>query len=148
MPRTLTLAAALTALALMPTALATAKPAGPAPGNAAAAKSCQKDGFQNVRRSDGSSFKNAGACTSYTARGGVLQSPQTAQTPQAACEAVGGEYAEQIADFQYLCSGAPSLPAGDYATLLAVFDRACQEAYGYPSNLAGNEDGFVVACGP
>lgn len=44
-------------------------------GNSDAAKACQKDGYKNWRRQDGSSFKNAGECTSYVARGGTLKSP-------------------------------------------------------------------------
>jgi len=43
-------------------------------GNSANAQLCQKGGFQALQRSDGSGFDNEGDCTSYAARGGVLQS--------------------------------------------------------------------------
>jgi hypothetical protein len=41
-------------------------------GNAAAARACQKDGYTQWTTADGLTFKNAGQCTSYAARGGVL----------------------------------------------------------------------------
>ena len=41
-------------------------------GNSANAKLCQKGGWQNWVRLDGSPFKNQGACVSYAARGGTL----------------------------------------------------------------------------
>jgi len=42
-------------------------------GNAAAAKGCQKDGWKELARSDGSAFKNQGDCVFYAAQGGTLQ---------------------------------------------------------------------------
>ena len=42
------------------------------PGNAPTAKACQKDGWEGLRRADGTSFANEQACTSYGAQGGVL----------------------------------------------------------------------------
>ncbi|OJY54318.1 MAG: hypothetical protein BGP03_04200 [Pseudonocardia sp. 73-21] len=41
-------------------------------GNSAAAKMCQEGGYANYQRSDGTTFANEGACTSYSARGGML----------------------------------------------------------------------------
>jgi hypothetical protein len=41
-------------------------------GNSAAAHACRQGGFTNVTRDDGTTFRNAGACTSYAARGGTL----------------------------------------------------------------------------
>ena len=43
-------------------------------GNSPAAKLCQKGGWQNLYRSDGSTFANEGACVSYAAQGGTLRS--------------------------------------------------------------------------
>jgi VCBS repeat-containing protein len=51
-----------------------AEPAGPGPGNGPNAKSCQKGGWQDFVRSDGSAFANQGACTSYAAKGGTFRS--------------------------------------------------------------------------
>jgi CARDB len=48
-----------------------ASPAGAA-GNTDNAKACQKGGFVNYSRTDGTTFKNAGDCTSYLAHGGTL----------------------------------------------------------------------------
>jgi len=41
-------------------------------GNSAGAKACQKKGYLNWVRSDGSAFRNTGACVSYAAHGGRL----------------------------------------------------------------------------
>jgi hypothetical protein len=42
-------------------------------GNSDAAHACQKNGYLNLHRSDGSSFKNTGACVSYFAQGGTAR---------------------------------------------------------------------------
>jgi hypothetical protein len=41
-------------------------------GNSDAAKMCQKGGWQNYARADGTTFKNTGACVSYAAHGFTL----------------------------------------------------------------------------
>lgn len=41
-------------------------------GNSDAAHACQKGGWQNLVRSDGTPFKNQGECVSYAAQGGTL----------------------------------------------------------------------------
>jgi hypothetical protein len=46
--------------------------------NSDAAHACQKDGYQNLFRADGSGFKNAGECASYAAGGGRFATRQTA----------------------------------------------------------------------
>jgi hypothetical protein len=46
-------------------------------GNSAAAKACQKGGWKNLVRSDGSLFKNQGDCVSYAAQGGTLKPKPT-----------------------------------------------------------------------
>jgi hypothetical protein len=45
-------------------------------GNSAAAKACQKGGFADWVRADGTEFADQGACVSYAARGGVLTEPE------------------------------------------------------------------------
>jgi hypothetical protein len=42
-------------------------------GNSAAAHACRQGGFTNVTRDDGTTFRNAGECTSHAARGGTLK---------------------------------------------------------------------------
>jgi hypothetical protein len=46
-------------------------------GNSAAAHACQRNGYTQWTTSDGIPFKNAGQCTSYAARGGVLTAVAT-----------------------------------------------------------------------
>lgn len=41
-------------------------------GNSDAAHLCKQGGYQDLFRSDGTGFKNAGDCTSYAAQGGTL----------------------------------------------------------------------------
>lgn len=41
-------------------------------GNSAAAHSCQQGGYASLFAQDGSTFANAGECTSYAAKGGEL----------------------------------------------------------------------------
>jgi hypothetical protein len=42
-------------------------------GNSAAAALCQKGGYANLMRTDGSLFSNTGECVSYAAKGGELK---------------------------------------------------------------------------
>lgn len=58
-------------------------------GNSANAKACQKGGWHTLLRSDGSSFRNQGACVSYAAHGGVLALKTKSQLD---CEAFGGTF--------------------------------------------------------
>ncbi len=60
-------------------------------GNSAAAKACQKGGWNNWVRADHTAFKNEGHCVSYAAKGGVLTSPKSID--QRLCESLGGGYA-------------------------------------------------------
>ena len=63
-------------LAALVAVLVLAYAAVPAPvavaGNVDAAHACQQGGYLILTRSDGTSFKNAGECTSYAARGGSI----------------------------------------------------------------------------
>jgi hypothetical protein len=43
-------------------------------GNSDAAHMCQQGGYANLEGTDGTTFQNAGQCTSYVARGGTIQS--------------------------------------------------------------------------
>jgi hypothetical protein len=68
-------------------------------GNSENAKKCQKDGWQNWVRSDGTAFKNQGECVSYAAQGGTLTPPKPQS--QIDCEAADGVYA--AGDGQWFC---------------------------------------------
>lgn len=116
------------ALALLVGAVA-ATPAG-ATGNSANAKLCQKGGWKNLVRSDGSSFKNQGKCVSYAAKGGVLTTPPA--TFQSTCQGLGGTYGTggTIAGFRVTdrCDWA-SVPL---ATFLGAIDTLWPFCPGYP----------------
>jgi hypothetical protein len=56
--------------------VATAAKQGPG-GNSDAAKACQKTGYQDWVREDGSAFETSDACTSYVAEGGTLRPKPT-----------------------------------------------------------------------
>lgn len=49
-----------------------------AQGKSEAAQLCQNDGYLDYTRQDGSTFKNAGQCTSYAAQGNELESVSVA----------------------------------------------------------------------
>jgi hypothetical protein len=66
-------------------------------GSSDAAKACQKGGWQNWTREDGSPFTNTGDCVSYAARGGTLTRAAQSQPPpttkaQLDCEAAGSVF--------------------------------------------------------
>ena len=64
----------LVALALALALLAAPGAAGaePDPGNSWAAQACQKGGYKNFVRADGTPFANTGECASYAAQGGTF----------------------------------------------------------------------------
>jgi hypothetical protein len=45
-------------------------------GNSGAARACQQGGWETLVRADGSTFRNTGACVSYSARGGEFGTPE------------------------------------------------------------------------
>jgi hypothetical protein len=61
-------------------------------GNSANAKKCQKGGWQNWVREDGSAFANQDECVSYGATGGVLTVPVPKTQSQIDCESIGGQF--------------------------------------------------------
>ena len=93
---------------------------GPKPGkggNSANAKKCQKGGWKTLIRSDGSSFKNQGACVSYAAQGGTLTPKSPAQLY---CESIGGTFGNtDLTSFEWetivwTCNGWTSSSASDF----------------------------------
>jgi len=71
-------------------------------GNSDAAKACQKGGWMNLVRADGSSFKNEGDCVSYAAQGGAL----TTRYAQARsdCATYGGTFAQGTGTTAWTCT--------------------------------------------
>ena len=59
-------------------------------GNSDAAQACQKDGYQNLFRTDGTSFENVGDCVSYAAQGGTLATRRTATLTNVLFDACNG----------------------------------------------------------
>jgi len=77
-------------------------------GNSAAAKACKKGGWKKLVRSDGSSFKNQGACVSYAAKGGT---PVAKTRSQLDCESFGSVYSTDPGSD---LSGIVNLPGGTF----------------------------------
>jgi hypothetical protein len=75
-------------------------------GNSAKAKQCQKNGWQKVFRSDGSSFASEEDCVAYAAQGGSL-----ATVSQLNCQSFGGTYATGTAPVLWTCNGYNTSPA-------------------------------------
>ncbi|HEV8461370.1 MAG TPA: hypothetical protein VGQ38_11740 [Gaiellaceae bacterium] len=82
--------AAVAALCLS-VAVATATAGG---GNSGNAMLCQKDGWKNLYKADGTAFTNAGNCVSYAANGGTISTSQTFTT----CNGVTCTYSDAASD--------------------------------------------------
>jgi hypothetical protein len=113
-------------------------------GNSDAAHACQQGGYQDLFRTDGSGFKNAGDCVSYAAQGGVLATRQTATFTNvlfAACNQLtwGYELDGVGHDFETFEGGCPdaAVPGSDQTVsflstqTLRVFlhDDSCGDTY-------------------
>ena len=79
-------------------------PASTAPGgNSANAKLCQKGGWNDWERSDGTVFANQGECVRYVAQGGTLTpvtGPITGEPPSTDCSARGPGVNLSFCDFR------------------------------------------------
>jgi hypothetical protein len=82
-------------------------------GNSENAKACQKGGWEDLRRSDGTSFKNAGECVAYAARGGALE-PDFAG--RAVCEALGFTFSLGTGNTIWRCG--PSSSSSDIGAFI------------------------------
>jgi len=85
-------------------------------GNSAAAQLCQ-DEWPTLLTSDGKSFKNAGQCTSYAAKGGQFATPplDPEADRQAFCTELGGVLTteERQGNTVWICQGIGELPPED-----------------------------------
>jgi hypothetical protein len=99
--------AAIVAIAAIAVPVAGASLASAA-SNAGNVKLCQKSGWQNVVRQDGSTFQNQSDCIKYAARRGTL-----ATSPiQTACESIGGTFSSTGIN-HWTCTGWPVTSVGD-----------------------------------
>jgi len=97
-------------------------------GNSAAAHACQHGGYKNFVRSDGTSFKNTGACVSYAAHGGTLVAKTQSQLD---CESFGGTFGTSpvlVGSFttvMWVCNGWTNTGATDFATKSTTLTTDC-----------------------
>ena len=125
------LAAGVLCLGLAPVASASG-------GNSDNAKLCQMGGWQNLVRSDGSSFTSDGACVSYGARGGTIGQGQLLKE----CEFIGGTFATAPdASTLWTCSG-----ADPGAKDLFFLNDACQNDGGSLVLVIGGMGFDTISC--
>ena len=121
-------------------------------GNSANAKSCQKNGWKSLYRSDGSTFANQDDCVSYSAHGGtILTSPPKSQS-QLHCESFGGTYSTDPGSNQtptpgtvvFTCNHVPQSP--QTFPNLAVLHNDCGPAGGTYDSADATVDEWWYAC--
>lgn len=140
--------AALSAVVAGPVA---AEPAGPGPGNNPNAEACQKGGYVNLVRSDGTGFQTEGECTSYAARGGTLTPKATPiQQYQSTCENAtppGTFFAISATNADEWVCVRPFFDIGLTESTRSALDVICVDAGGQPGNLPSPSGGyFEVVC--
>ena len=100
-------------------------------GNSENAKLCQKGGWMNLVRADGTTFASETECVSYGASGGTPVPPAQDRTGQQVCAAYGGTFQHYAAGaLVWQCDWHPT----DYASQFAALDAACRHDLG--SNFA------------
>jgi hypothetical protein len=83
------------------------------------AQLCQKNGWQNLFRTDGTGFASQDDCVSYGAQGGTILTTPPASQSQLDCEANGGQFSTTNDPsggpgiFQWSCSGYNQATAGN-----------------------------------
>jgi hypothetical protein len=133
---------AVTATMAVPV-LGLASPAGAAKGgNGDAAHACQKGGWMNVYRSDGTSFANQDACVSYGAHGGRLT---TKTASQLLCESYGGTFAHGTTPVVWTCNGWSFTDNLDYFAKYNALTNDCIADGGSYLNASGNTANIGVA---
>lgn len=116
-------------------------------GSSEAVKACQKGGWTNLVRSDGSGFKNEGDCVSYVAQGGTPTPPKSKS--QLDCESYGGTFSTDPStnvtvfgsiQVVWTCNGWVK------TDFTARFDTLTADCAAYdPAGLfATGDDGFIV----
>lgn len=121
-------------------------------GNSAAAKACQKNGYQSLATAETPrvAFTSSTACTSYAAKGGTLTPLQVGvdfTNFAAACLSAPGYYDGYLTTFGfYECVGAAGVPLSDQQ--IADLANACTSGGGFPYVAANEADNYVVDCYP
>ena len=111
---------AMCALLVAPSALAAKG------GNSPNAKLCQKGGFEDWVRSDGTAFANVGACVSYAARGGSLRPKPPKSAAQLLCESLDGTYVEApAAGTLWECNDWPITDEADFHAKAGQLHGVC-----------------------
>lgn len=105
---------------------ATASPNGPGPGNSSNAQACQNGGWQDLRRSDGTTFDNQGDCVSYAAQGGTLTI-----SPEALCESYGGTFVVGSGTLVWTCNDWTASSRDEREARFSALADSCSAA---PSN--------------
>jgi hypothetical protein len=88
-------------------------------GNSANAKLCQKNGWHNLFRTDGTGFASQDECVSYGAQGGTILTSPPASQSQLDCEANAGQFSTTNDPFGgpgiflWSCSGYSQATAGN-----------------------------------
>jgi hypothetical protein len=88
-------------------------------GNSVNAKLCQKNGWQNLFRTDGTGFTSQDDCVSYGAQGGTILTSPPASQSQLDCEANSGHFSTTddpfggLGMFLWSCSGYNQASAGN-----------------------------------
>jgi hypothetical protein len=120
MRRTL-IVVAVACLALLAVSVATAKDG----GNVANAKLCQKGGWMNLVRADGTTFASQDECVSYGAQGGTISPPShQPRTGEEVCVANGGFYQLSISGAHFwICDG---WVVTNFDAQVAALDEACR----------------------
>jgi hypothetical protein len=117
-------------------------------GSSEAVKACQKGGWKNLVRSDGSGFKTEGDCVSYVAQGGTPTPPKSKS--QVDCESYGGTFSTDPSTnvtvfgsnhLVWTCNGWAKTDQ-----FAARFDTLTADCAAYdPAGLfATGDDGFIV----
>ena len=109
--------------------VASGKPGPPGPGNSPNARACQKGGWSNFVKPDGSSFASEQECTSYGAGGGTLVARDDSR---GICESFGNVYSTDPSSdlsgivnlpppgrFIWSCNGATPLTGAQFTALTA-----------------------------
>jgi hypothetical protein len=92
-------------------------------GNSENAKLCQKGGWMNFVRADGSHFASEDQCVSYGAHGGTISPPSQPRTGAEVCASFGGIYqAPNTGQLVWTCSW----PITDYGSQFAALEVACR----------------------
>ena len=96
-------------------------------GNSGNAKLCQKGGWMNLVRADGTTFANQDECVAYGASGGTIAPKPQDKTGQEVCAEFGGSF---VGLAQGIVAWVCDWPITDYASQFAALDAACRDDLG------------------